>query len=255
MDSNLQNQLLKTIDKQVQWRIQKLTAFQIAYLEQNQVEIQQVMAETGIILIYGHVEGFVKETMKQYYSCMTKALKKVIPEQLSDQHLAMVLYYNYRDQIQKRNPETKEKSWIDYSTFIVQAFRKQQLPTRPHWPANNPYSPTKVDQEQLQSLLAEIGIPEDDFNHQLGEKLRKINTDKRLTEVGTATFKDLYQLRNAFAHGEQCKTLKKEQFIWYHQLITIAFFPTIRDCLLDSAIRWNDPPALGDSTSPTWGGM
>lgn len=240
MDSQAQNQLLKIIDRQVEWRNKKLSAFKTAYLHQHEPEVKQVMAEAGIILVYAHVEGFVKETTKAYYSAMIQALQKVVPDQLSDQHLAMVLYNNYRKEFQLH--KAQERSWIDFSTFIVQAFRAQQLPTTPYWENNSPLDYSKVNQKQLNSLLQQLGVLEDTFSQHLKAKLARKSITKHYAEVGTAAFEDLMQQRNAFAHGEMNQKSKhqgNECYLWYHDFITIAFFPTLKDCLLDAAQRWN----------------
>ena len=177
-----ENKLFKILDKQFVWREKEILDYKSIILEKENTTFETPLVRGGITIVYGHFEGFVKETVKAFLEFLNSRKIKLNEYNINIQTL--IFYKNS----EKERKSKQFEQLVEISNFYL---KKQNenfvLPNEISTESNLKY---KV----LKNILCFLNF--------------------ELVEFETKKFfinNTLLSYRNAIAHGEN-KTLKYNDF-------------------------------------------
>lgn len=197
-----------SIDQEYSWRIKELSNYRNVLLSSKN-EVQKSLIRGGVILLYAHWEGFVKEAANHYYNFVTR--QKHLLNELKENFTAIAL----RKELTLLN-ETRKITLQIKSLEII----KNNLNIRAKFPSRIPIKTSNLNFDMFIEYCCILGLD-----------IKKFELKKNFIDV------KLVENRHKIAHGNYLLVDAKDFKDIYDFTITLLY--EVKTELLNSAILMN----------------
>ncbi len=188
MDNRTISILTDSVEAEFSWRIKELSNYRNNLLT-SKSDLQKSLIRGGVVLLYAHWEGFVKEVTEHYYNFVF--LQRLILNELRENFIAISLRKNLNSLIDSK----KISLQIETIKFI-----KRKLSERAILPSSVPFKTSNLNFDVFSEYCLLLGLDITKFelkknfiNIKLVENRHKI-AHGRFLRIDAKDFEEIYDI-------------------------------------------------------------
>lgn len=207
--------LSELIEKDYAWRILELSNYRSALLTEQNEKAQKAKIRAGVVLLYAHWEGFIKQVANWYYEFVRFQTHNI--SELSDSFASIIL----RAELNILQTSNKIKDHQRVVNVIFEGMNKTA-----NFSSKSPIKTSNLKYGVFEDVCILLGINPIEFESRYK---RKFDRNIQLT-----IDRDLVDQRNSIAHGEYLP-ISKDEYKKLYDIVVNGFLYNFKEIVMDCA--------------------